>query len=150
MEGMQQREGGVKCKKKGNLCGKEAHPVQRIPRTPTSRPSKLIPRNTPLSGCRRWFIWWRPDDNHAEFHCWYQWYDNSIVTLLCSFSPTLIWHDVVYCHIRHGDNADEIDGFRDCITGDETTPSDFMDEEYYMFRGEGIVSYKLWVRGSLS
>ena len=48
MEGMQQREGGVKCKKKGNLCGKEAHPVQRIPRTATSKPSKLIPR-TPLS-----------------------------------------------------------------------------------------------------
>ncbi|XP_073362179.1 uncharacterized protein [Aegilops tauschii subsp. strangulata] len=32
---------------------------------------------------------------------------------------------------------DEIDGFRDCITGDETTPSDFMDEEYYMFHDEG-------------
>ncbi|KAF7070135.1 hypothetical protein CFC21_075687 [Triticum aestivum] len=38
---------------------------------------------------------------------------------------------------KQRDNADEIDGFRDCITGDETTPSDFMDEEYYMFRDEG-------------
>ncbi|EMS64270.1 hypothetical protein TRIUR3_12587 [Triticum urartu] len=38
---------------------------------------------------------------------------------------------------KQRDNADDIDGFRDCIMGDETTPSDFMDEEYYMFRGEG-------------
>ncbi|KAM3353421.1 hypothetical protein ACQJBY_024534 [Aegilops geniculata] len=36
-----------------------------------------------------------------------------------------------------GSSNDDIDGFRDCIMADETTPSDFMDDEYYMFRGEG-------------
>ncbi|XP_037430166.1 uncharacterized protein LOC119295816 [Triticum dicoccoides] len=32
---------------------------------------------------------------------------------------------------------DDIDGFLSCITGDEPTPPDLMDEEYYMFRDQG-------------
>ncbi|XP_073360641.1 uncharacterized protein [Aegilops tauschii subsp. strangulata] len=46
---------------------------------------------------------------------------------------TAVIHDNQLPRKQH----EEIDGFRDCITGDETTPSDFMDEEYYMFRDEG-------------
>ena len=38
---------------------------------------------------------------------------------------------------------DNIDGFRDRITGDEPMPSDLMDEEYYMFHDQGMVHYEL-------
>ncbi|XP_073362018.1 uncharacterized protein [Aegilops tauschii subsp. strangulata] len=43
----------------------------------------------------------------------------------------------VYWHIRHDDNAEDIDVFLSDIMGDEPTGPNLMDEEYYMFRNQG-------------
>nr|XP_045088974.1 uncharacterized protein LOC123497090 [Aegilops tauschii subsp. strangulata] len=61
--------------------------------------------------------------------------DENMVRLQKENQPSL--PKTVYWHIRHDDNADDIDVFLSDIMGDEPTGPNLMDEEYYMFRNQG-------------
>jgi hypothetical protein len=68
---------------------------------------------------------------------------NSFSFVLLQLLINLVLTSCGLCHILRNVNADDIDVLAEPIMGDEPTPAELMDEEYYMYRDQGMVNSEL-------
>ena len=64
---------------------------------------------------------------------------NNFSFVLLQLLINLVLTSCGLCHILRNVNAANVDVFPEPIMGDEPTPAELMDEEYYMYRGQGMV-----------